>query len=211
MWLLHTPPQEKPNEWKIRPVKDGVQFIAKNFKDLSPLMERVGQYLKSVSLVAFANQRFDKKEWPARKTPSIMGIVEDLSRGPYVSDERFKSRKALVNTGNLRRSLSIVVSPKTVRITSNMPYATLHNEGGLNILPITATTRRNLSTFLKSHPSLRSSLGFLFRKWEVEANIPQRQFMGMPESSRPKIEEIAKKYFDDLAKQAPEGEQHGNK
>lgn len=201
MWLLHTEGvqdgDQKHGGFTVRITRDGVKVLAKQVQNLTPLMEEIGRYLVKVSQVAFANQRWDGKAWEPKQVPSVMGIVEDLSEGPSFDASRWDP-KALINTGALRRSIRFTTSPKSVRMGSSLPYAERHHAGGLNILPITQTVRRNLATLIRANPSLRPALGFLFRKFEVEATVPARPFLGAPKSSKPRIEEITKRYFDEM-------------
>lgn len=199
------------SDFKIKKLRDGVQVLAKQFDDLSPLMERIGQYLVRVCQVAFLNQSFDGERWPARSAPGILGIVQDLTDSPEVRESRFTDRPALVQSGALRRSIRALPGTKTVRITSSLPYAALHQHGGSSSLPVTQAVRQNLATFLRSRPNLRPKLGFLFRAAAVSAEVPARPFLGVPESSRPKLQEIARDWFEQRAREAPQGVDDGGR
>jgi phage gpG-like protein len=100
----------------------------------------------------FIDQRY--KRWPDRKK----------SAGR-------KSRKLLVKSGRLRRSLRMQVSGSRIRIFTDVPYAEAHNEG-TNIsgsFRIRAHKRRlpgGGTTTVRSHAR------------QVNIKIPQRQFMG---------------------------------
>jgi phage gpG-like protein len=191
---------------KVRVLHDGVQLLAKGQDDLSPLMEQIGRYLQQVSRISFLNQSFDGKKWAPRRgsanRPSILGAVQDLTDGPEIAASRFTDRPALVNTGNLRRSIRCLVNPKTVRITSTAPYAQLQNDGGTASLPVTQAVRSNLATLLRSQKQLRPALGFLFRRESVSATIPARPFLGVPSNAKAKIEAMAQEYLQSQAERA---------
>lgn len=207
------PANDPTGGFKVRILKDGVRVLAKQIEQLFPLMDKLGNYLCQVSRAAFQNQSWDGQKWAEKKagplTPSIMGSVEDLSKGPEIAASRFAARPALVNTGALRRSFKAMPTAKTVKIVSTMPYAQLQNEGGLNILYVTKAVRQNLAAYLRRMPNLRPHLGFLFNAWQVEATIPARQFIGVPESSRAKIDAMVQEYMQkqaDAAKDTSIGE-----
>lgn len=199
MWWLSRQ-TNSAGDWNVRILRDGVQALATKFNDLQPLMEMIGRYLRSASQIAFLNQSFDGKKWPARSGspghPSILGAVADLEKGPEIKDSRFTDRPALVDTGALRRSITYIAGKKTVRLTSHLPYAQLMNDGGPASLPVTVTVKNNLKALLKAEPGLRSSLGFLFGREEVHAEIPERKFLGVAESSRDKIKEMMQDYLE---------------
>lgn len=173
-----------------------VQLASRNAEKLTPLLERIGSYLVKVSQVAFANQRFDGKQWPARSLPNYAGIVRDLNQGQFNEDRLTKARPALVDTGNLRRSIYYrLISNKTVGVASSAPYAALHQEGGTDVIPISDAAKSNLAQLLSSFPKLRPTLGFLFRRNELTVNVPQRKFLGVPDASRSKIRDLIDKHL----------------
>lgn len=177
--------------FKVKTTRDGVQIMAKRLTDLLPLMQRIGEYLKKRSQIAFLNQAYGNKKWPARKTPSIMGIVQDLTQGPDVSVARFNERPALVDSGNLRRSIRYAAGRKTVTLYSTAEYANLMQQGGPSSLPVTASVKANLATFLRSNRDLRPRLGFLFNRTSVSVIVPPRPFLGNYKEAKPQIEELA--------------------
>lgn len=205
-------PKPADSGFVIKPLHDGLEVVTKQFDDLTPLMQQIGTYLCQVSRVAFANQRWDGKKWLTRKAsslrPSIMGVVADLENGPEIHPNRFKDTPALVVTGNLRRSIRSEASKTSVRVFSTASYANKHNQGGSDSLPVTAAVKANLASLLKTNPALRPALGFLFNASTVSVNIPARPFLGVPQSSMPKINEMAAKFMQQKAEEA-RGKQAG--
>ena len=173
-----------------------VQILKKNARNVEPLLNRIGRYLTQVSRVAFANQRFDGERWPPRSLPNIAGIVRDLEEGEFNSDRMTKATPALVDTGALRRSIRYrLTGPKTVGIYSTERYAGLHNNGGTNAIPVTDEVKSNLKILLKALPQLRKSLGFLFRRTSLSVTVPARRFLGVPDASRERIQEMTDEFF----------------
>lgn len=152
----------------------------KRSQDATRLFLRVGQLLVTASRNAFDQQAYAGKAWPARRTPNVMGVVRDLESGATVKDSRFSGRPALIDTGELKRSIGwSLLGAKAVRVTATAPYAGLHNNGGTSSRAVSATVKSNLSIFLKSRPDKRGVLGFLFRRGSVSARVPARPFMGI--------------------------------
>jgi phage gpG-like protein len=168
-----------------------VTLVRANARKLDPLLNRIGRYLTQVSRAAFANQRFDGKPWPPRSLPNIAGIIRDLEHGRFNSERLNKSTPALVDTGALRRSIRYrLVGAKSVGVYSLEPYSGIHQEGGTDVIPVTDSVKQNLKGLLKAMPQLRQSLGFLFRKNALSVNVPARPFLGVPESSKARIQEM---------------------
>lgn len=176
----------------------GVQILKKHSGDLSGALDRVGQYLVRLAQSAFANQRHGGIPWAPRGVPSILGVVQDLESGPAVRAERFQPRPALVVTGNLRRSLYAAKGgPKTVYLRSTADYARLMNDGGVSSRSVTKTVRDNLKEFLRANKGLRGALGFLFRRDEVHSEVIARDFLSIPDSSKPKIQAMIRAHLDE--------------
>lgn len=164
---------------------DKSQFIEQMFKrskDAARLLLMAGSLLVKASRNAFDQQSFAGRAWKARKVPSILGVVKDLESGATVKESRFSDRPALVDTGALRASIGwSLLSSTSVRVSSQLPYARLHHEGGTSSRSVTPTVRSNLSIYLKSRPDRRASLGFILGKklTSVTSRIPARPFLGV--------------------------------
>jgi phage gpG-like protein len=117
-------------------------------------------------------------------------------------DKNKKTRAVLVKSGDLRRSLQAkVTAPRTITLSSDVPYAEVHNEGGA----INATqsvkahtrTRVKQSQGIKSHTATRNGKSYTVNRkvklytlttYAVKAHtrsinttMPQRQFMPTPQ------------------------------
>lgn len=103
----------------------------------------------------FERKAFFSKRWKPRRYHNPKGTL-------------------LMVTGKLRRSIQSHETDHGVRFTSQVPYASIHNEGGKGTKPVRAHNRRtpkgNITT-VRAH-----SRSF---------NMPQRQFIGdSPETRR---------------------------
>ena len=104
---------------------------------------------------------------------------------------RWKPRRSegrgtlLLVTGTLRRSIRSSVVGDGVRFTSQVPYATVHNEGGTIAQNVRAHQRRRHG---KTHD---------VRAHQRRINMPQRQFIG----DGPDTRRIIKSVIDDNLEQ----------
>ena len=88
----------------------------------------------------------------------------------------------LIDKGRLRRSISLEVGRQGIRVTSDVPYATLHNEGG--VIPVTPAFKKMAwAKFKESQKNDPNGVGDVFFKnlaltKKASITIPQRQFVG---------------------------------
>lgn len=87
----------------------------------------------------------------------------------------------LVVTGALRRSIKSEVKDNGVAFTSNVPYASAHNEGLSGSLPIKAHTRR------------RGGKIYKVRAHQRRIKLPKRQFIG----DGPQTQKIIRNVIED--------------
>ena len=105
--------------------------------------------------------------------------------------DRWKPRRSegkgtlLLVTGTLRRSIRSSVVGNGVRFSSQVPYATVHNEGGTIAQNVRAHQRRRHG---KTHD---------VRAHQRRINMPQRQFIG----DGPDTRRIIKSVIDDNLQQ----------
>lgn len=95
----------------------------------------------------FQRKAFFTERWKKRRNPNARGSL-------------------LVVTGTLRRSIQASETPDGVRFTSNVPYATLHNEGGKG------------SVTVRKHQRKRKGKTHTVRQHMRTVKMPQRQFVG---------------------------------
>lgn len=152
----------------------------KRSQDATRLFLRVGRLLVTASRNAFDQQSYAGKAWPTHRVPNVLGAVRDLEAGATVKESRFEGRPALIDTGELKRSIGwSLLGAKAVRVTATAPYAATQNNGGASSRAVSATVKANLSIFLNARPDRRGALGFLFRRGSVSARVPARPFLGI--------------------------------
>ncbi len=89
--------------------------------------------------------------------------------------EKDKGRALLIKSGRLRRSLRTNPTADSARVTTNVPYAAIHNEGGKISKTVTVKAHLRKRIVVKSHQ----------RKMNTE--IPARPFMITTDSLTSKI------------------------
>ncbi len=123
----------------------------------------------------FTRKAFFTNKWKKRKNPKALGSL-------------------LVVTGSLRRSIQAQETANGVRFTSNVSYATLHNEGGRG----SVTVRQHNRTSRKGKP-------YPVRQHSRAVNVPQRQFVGNGEHTQRLIQKVIddniEQYNQELIKQ----------
>lgn len=98
-----------------------IHLLAKNH---DALLSKMG-----AEAVLFFKQRFNEQQWV------------DTASVSWRQRRRSTRGKTLINTGTLRRSIRIVSKTfDTIKIGTDLPYAQIHNEGG--VIPITPKMRR---------------------------------------------------------------------
>jgi len=157
--------------------------IAKQFTNYHRLLPaKVGAIAVDFYKQSFRRQGYiDKayKRWDERKK----------------TDKRRKGRAIMVDTGTLRRSIRVSYKGRDyVVIGSNMPYAKIHNEGGIISHPGTKRTL-NFRRDKKGMRFAKSTATNIVAQAKVEGKpytikIPQRQFMGASQFLERRIEAI---------------------
>ncbi len=105
------------------------------------LPRQIGIVILRQTKLNFRRQAFFEKKWPKRKSNS----------------PRNQGRNLLIDTGILRNSLRSEVRGKTVTIFSDVPYATVHNQGG----PTYTMPKRQ---FLGTHPKQQEAINKMISK-----------------------------------------------
>jgi phage gpG-like protein len=145
-------------------------------------MRAAGALLVGKAQRSFRAQRRGRVQWPERGAPNVAGILSDMNAGREPPSRRFEARPALIDTGNLRRSIHFIVSgPDRITLIASATYASQHERGGTSTQPVTRAAIRNLTDFLRRRRDLRPRLGFLFNLYRtgqpLRTNIPRRPFL----------------------------------
>lgn len=146
----------------------------------------------AVLAVNFSKERFVKKNWL------------DVTPEPWTTTRKRKG-STLVSSGRLKRSVrKISVSPSRVVIGTDVPYAQMHNEGG-----VISGTERVGSHRRKAHRRKRhirkgkTVKATMVKSYTVKSysrkynrKFKKRQFIGQSQNLCNRIEELIKKELD---------------
>lgn len=181
---------------KIKP-GGKIERLTSNLDRPEAALKKIGALLLEQSQKAFRNQEWDGKKWPTRKVPNVFGIISDFSKSGNAKPpkRRFEKSPVLIDTGQLRRTLSMkIVGNDSVEVGSNLPYATVHNYGGpVESKPITASVQQKLKRWLTSKEGMKwqSKLIFLtlpkMLGQKIRGKVPPRPFVGLNKEARERI------------------------
>jgi len=171
---------------RVRVSADGLTILATVLspQESEEILEGIGALLVARFTRSWRVKKSPSGEsWPDRMVPNVPGIVADLNAGRNPKSRRFNTGQTLVDTGNLRRSITFSVRGDTVVIGTQVSYAPVQNEGGTTRSTLTATGRRQLTRWLRRErrreapDEFRLSLGWLFGKPSFEVNVRKRTFI----------------------------------
>jgi len=155
--------------------------------DLLVFLEKLPNYIAVIwendTMQNFENQSFDGQKWAGRKQQSS------------------KNRALLVQTGSLKQSLTFETSSNKVTAFSDLPYAKIHNEGG--IIEQTPTFKQRMYF---SHLSGIASSTAEKNKWakmslakKLVIPIPKRQFLGFSKSFESSLQDFLNQKLNELS------------
>ena len=134
------------------------------------------------------NQAFRSKSWG--------GVAWAPVRYPV------RRGSLMIRSGALRRSLSFRADGNVVTVSSSLPYATLHNEGGRVTVPVTPEMRRYWwAQYYKAKnkkEQARYRAMALSRKSHWQMQIPQRQFVGITDETERRLDARINELLDRL-------------
>ncbi len=193
----------------------GIVRLRKKLRNPDKLLEKVGKILLRTSRKAFREQKLGTILWEPRypgREPfiNVAGVVQDMSKGTTVKNNRFRRRPALIDSKTLRESLDFdgqAINKRgsfTVEVRSDIEYAPAHQQGGGSTQSISKTVRENLNKVLKRARRAKGararkleSLGFLFQLEDLETSINARPFLGITEEASRKINKEIKKFYEE--------------
>lgn len=154
-----------------------VKQMAENFNKLNVLAKRIKKNqtrlmrAAAAQAVTFSKKRFDEKAW------------SDTSTQPWQKRKpgspRNKGRALLMDSGRLKGSIRrISVSPTMAIIGTSVPYAKIHNEGGV-LQPKVTKKMRGFAWkmyYATKEPKWKGLA--LTKKKTLNIKIPQRKFLG---------------------------------
>lgn len=148
--------------------------------DLAQLADAVKKLPARVARTVenFSKERFRAQNW-------LDEVAEPWEpRKVTTGRKKDEKRAILVKTGQLRRSVRARANGMNVTISSDKPYAEIHNEGGEidTVQAVQAYTRKNGSK-VKTHSR------------KVSLKMPERKFMGPSKALGEEIERQIEREF----------------
>ncbi len=141
-----------------------------DFPDFSKLqLDMRGLMRKLPALIGNTAANFYKDSWNRE------GFIDhSIERWPKRRRTNGKPRRTLVKTGRLRRSVRYRTNGNRITISTDVPYAQIHNEGGKvqAVQTVKAHQRRNK----KGKPNIKVAS----HTRRVNYTMPKRQFMDIP-------------------------------
>lgn len=151
-------------------------------------------------MVGRVGQAFDQQgsqtrggeAWPARGVPNLAGALSDLAQGATIKARRFDTRPALVDTGELRASVSWRATGDGIEFGSQLDRASAMQRGEPSEIPVTPTIKQNLADWLRAnrkHPHAGKMAALLAR--DVFTARPRaRAFVEFLDSDRESVAAI---------------------
>lgn len=162
---------------RLRLLRQGVTDNSRRMK----IMRSMGLLLVSASNLAFVNQKWERTKWKGRMIPNLPGILSDLAAARTPPARRFQGRPALIDNGDLRRSISVrTVGTDHVTVGTVKPYAAaLHFGKPSKTSPVTKLVQERLAEWISKNESAGSKaakrLAMLRKKKRAKA-----QYRGSP-------------------------------
>ena len=124
----------------------------------------------------FTEQGFFGKKWVATKVSKV--------------NKAGKKGSILIVTGQMRRSIRSYVRGNGIVFTSNLPYTSLHNEGGNYAVSVRAHSRTS-----------KKCKTYTVRSHSRTLNMPQRQFIGEHARVQQALGDIVNKNLQQMSEQ----------
>jgi phage gpG-like protein len=139
------------------------------------LMREIGELVVNDALKNFKDEAFEGQKWKPRKDGSSTG-------------DRGGRRNLLVKSGKLRRSIRVTkATANSVSVGSDVPYAKIHNEGGVTNPKVTPRSRRFFWAMYKKTGNPRFKAMATTKQNSFRVNIPARPFLKITPKLKEKI------------------------
>ena len=148
-----------------------------------------------------------------KNLPRQVGVVivretkGNFKRGGFFGDKwkprsndspRNSGRGVLVDSGVLRRSIRAEVRRSTITVLSDVPYASIHNNGGTIHQKVTKKQRKFF--FAKHKETGRENFKRAALAERLTIKIPKRQFLGAHPTLKKKINAFVERRFNKALK-----------
>lgn len=149
--------------------------------------------MAAIEAVNFSKERFVRKNW-VDKTPKAWKRPNPVPT--WVPQQWRKKGGSLLigkGSGRLKRSIrKVTVTRNSVTIGTDVPYAQIHNEGGV--------IKQNIT--IKAHSRQRKGRSHKVREYKRNRKftIPQRQFLGESAILLRRIERLVEREIKDILK-----------
>jgi phage gpG-like protein len=165
------------------------------------ILQGVGGMLVSQAKQAFRDQKFGDEVWPPRypnqSAPkvNVAGVLSDINAGRAPKSRRFEDRPALMDIGDLQKSITPSIEGTTVTHGSSLPYAQVSHAGGISTQDVHPFARIPLANFLRNNKQYRKKLGFLFHVPSLTTHHVPRPFIGLTDETEAKIVRLMEDFF----------------
>jgi phage gpG-like protein len=193
---------------RLKITMDQFQVVGERVSNLRPVLTRIGATMLSASQMAFQEQKYGGENWPARyesnwRGINVAGALSDLLRDRPIKARRFDQRPALVDTGNLRNSLTFAIKSDTaVEVGTVVKYAATHQFGMESVQPVTEVARKRLVKEYRRFKKMGGgkfkaikTLGFLHSVDTLRTQIAARPFVGLYPDLKRDIVDLVEDYI----------------
>lgn len=150
-------------------------FWQKLSKDLGNTLQRDLLNEAAIRAVRFSKERFRQKNWV------------DTTPQPWAPRKRKNKGTLMVATGRLKRSIRVINKTATsVTIGTDVPYARIHNEGG--IIKETVHIRKHTRKRSTRQTRGKGRIAVKAHSRKMNTKVPERPFIGESQALLNKIE-----------------------
>lgn len=158
------------------------------------VLKRIGVLITSRTQRRFGEQKDpDGTEWPARWTPNVPGIIDDLQRGASIKSNRFEDRPVLLDYGRLRQSIQWQLrSMQEVEIGTNIGYGADHQFGMERQIAVGPKVHAGLLAFFQTAQGRpwEPMLNWLLDVDNIQFTLVKREFIGISDEDAEDIRQI---------------------
>lgn len=162
-------------------------------------LQACGLFLVGQTQSTFDNQSRGTVSWLPRGVPNRIGILKDLQAGKTPPPRRWEPRKAGIDKGTLRASISFRIEGKgRVIVGSQLDYASDVQRGSQVSIDLDKSLVTTLSKWIKSlgrgdkGDKARAAFGPLLTSKRLDVKVPPRPFVFQTTEDTRGVREILK-------------------